>query len=129
MLPRTRALLRLLADDATDELVTALRRSAMTETELRSSAGISHRAAFSRLERLEDWGLAHGERLASHGRGRPARQWNLTAADEMVRFCDRADAFALWLLEDQVRRQRQGVDEDRRQRLRLVRTDDPVAGQ
>jgi predicted ArsR family transcriptional regulator len=120
---QTRYLLRVLADDLTDRLVTQLAVSPALETDLRKDMPGSRQTIARRLEELEGWGIALSEDRSTPGKGRPTRLWSL-ADEEIASFGIAADEFLLGLLERRTARHRKAiglaVDEGRRARLRSI---------
>lgn len=90
----TRRLLLTIADEGVDALLDELRAGSRSEAELRAAVRLSHRAAHERLARLQELGLVEPALRAPTGRGRPAREWQLTHAELVGSFAEQADAFA-----------------------------------
>jgi predicted ArsR family transcriptional regulator len=108
---QTRQLLRILADDLTDDLLARLSEKALTETEIQGKVSGSRQTISRRLLELESLGIAMSEDHRSSGRGRPTRIWRL-ASPEIVDFRRAADEFLLRLLEGQARRHRDAIRYD-----------------
>lgn len=108
---QTRQLLRILADDLTDDLLGRLAEGAVTETELQAQVAASRQTVARRLQELESHGIAVSEGHRTAGRGRPTRTWRL-AGPEVADFRRSADEFVLRLLEGQARRHREALQRD-----------------
>lgn len=120
---QTQHLLRLLADDLTDRLISRLTMGSALETELQKEMPGSRQTVARRLEELEAWGIAASEDRPTPGRGRPTRSWSLVD-EQTASFCLAADEFFLGLLERRTARHRKAigsaVDERVIRRLRSV---------
>src|SRR6266511_3196213 len=95
---QTRQLLRILADDLTDDLLEELSSGEVLETDLRRRMPRSRQTIGRRLEELEAWGIVASQERTTPGPGRPTRGWELSGA-AVRRFGNTADAFALALMD------------------------------
>jgi predicted ArsR family transcriptional regulator len=105
---QTRQLLRLLADDLTDALLTELAEGERLETELQRRTPSSRQTLTRRLEELETWGIIVSRTRSTPGRGRPTREWRL-ADIEVAHFGGAADRFLLNLMEQRADRHREAI--------------------
>ncbi len=105
---QTRQLLRLLADDLADRLVSRLAMGPALETELQKNMPGSRQTIARRLEELEGWGIAVSEDRSTPGKGRPTRLWSL-ADGGILPFCAEADELFLGLLERRTARHREAI--------------------
>lgn len=109
MKDQTGQLVRLLADDVTARLITALRSQSRTAPQLQKDTGASQKTVAHLLELLEAHGVVGWQPSESGTRGRPSRLWHLTADDELVAFERACDDFKARLL----RRQLDDFEDDR----------------
>jgi predicted ArsR family transcriptional regulator len=105
---QTRQLLRLLADELTDRLVSELANGPVLETALQRDIPGSRQTIGRRLKDLEAWGIVLSDERSTPGKGRPTRIWWL-ADDGILRFVISADEFLLGLMERRANRLRQAI--------------------
>jgi predicted ArsR family transcriptional regulator len=120
----TTDLLRLLVREDTQRIIEALQVAPATESHLGVKVAISQQTANRRLNELKGWGIV-GARNDSPAirptriQGQHPRTWRLRG-QEVVQFYNRADAFALELLELRTRRLGEELDDRRRNDLGVI---------
>lgn len=119
MLPRTRAVVRLLTDDVAAEVLAVCSRGEASEAYLREKTGASHASLAMKLELLRAQNIIARRLHRTEKRGRPAAHWRLVAGEQVEQFDRVADALVLRLLEQAVDDQRAGL----RDRVRDTVTD------
>src|ERR1700704_3420616 len=95
---QTRPLIELLADEATGQLIAALRARPSTAPEIKSAIGASQQTIAHALELLEAHGLVSSKSQKPAKTGRPSRMWSLCAEEDLVAFeqaCDQLKAALL----------------------------------
>lgn len=126
---RTRNLLALLADEDTDSILEQLRDGPLTEVELVGRLSTDKRSAGRRLKRLVELELVSAENSgATPGRSGPRpRRYRVSEPDEVFRFCDTADSFALGLAEAQTDKLRRHVAASRKRHVKPAASEEGSA--
>jgi predicted ArsR family transcriptional regulator len=125
MLPRTRQVLAVLADELNDHILEQCAQQPRSEPELVISADSTRNTVHTRLQTLQAHGLLVGDLQRDGSPGRAVRRFMPLSACDVDAFERAADAFVLALVDALGEDQRAAISERRKRDLQLSGREPP----